>query len=60
MWELLIVFMLAGIKPQFLHAYDNAYDCQEERNRLGYLMAESYPWEHDFNIVCELKKSGTT
>jgi hypothetical protein len=52
--------MLAGIKPQFLHAYDNAYDCQEERNRLGYLMAESYPWEHDFNIVCELKKSGTT
>jgi hypothetical protein len=30
--------------------------CKPERDRIGFEMAESYPYENDFRIVCEFRE----
>lgn len=57
MWLLLIIFLSPPIMTtQELSRYDTQRECQLERDRIGYEMAESYPHEADFVIVCKLKR----
>ena len=56
MWFLLIVLLAPppGINPvTVLNTFVTYEDCQPERNRIGFEMAESYPYDNDFRIVCE-------
>jgi hypothetical protein len=58
MWFLLIVLLAppAGIDHvTVLNTFATYEDCQPERNRIGFEMAESYPNENDFRIVCEFR-----
>lgn len=57
MWLLLIIFMSPPIMTtQELNRYETQRECQMERDRIGYLMAEQYPSDADFVIVCLLKR----
>ena len=42
-----------------LNTFDTVEECQAERNRIGFEMAEAYPYERDFIIVCEPKRRAT-
>lgn len=56
MWLLVIVLLAAptGIsRMTVLNTFSTYEDCQPERDRVGFEMAESYPNDHDFHIVCE-------
>lgn len=58
MWLLLMVLLTptAGVSPAtVLNTFATYEDCQPERNRIGFEMAESYPYENDFRIVCEFR-----
>ena len=53
MWLLLIVFIGSPIiNVQELDHYATWKECQTERNRIGFEMAEAYPWTMDFRIEC--------
>lgn len=57
MWMLVII--LLNTVPQIstvtvLQTYATSQECQSERNRVGYEMAEAYPYERDFVIACRL------
>jgi hypothetical protein len=57
-WFLLIVLLAppSGIdRVTVLNTFETYEDCQPERNRIGFEMAESYPYENDFRIVCEFR-----
>jgi len=59
MWFLLIVLLTAvpGIgQVTVLNTFATYDACQPERNRVGFEMAESYPGENDFLIVCEFRE----
>ena len=59
MWFLVIVLLAAvpGIDHLTVLNTFATYDaCQPERNRVGFEMAESYPGENDFLIVCEFRE----
>lgn len=59
-WLLMIVFLGPAIfTQQELHRYDTIQECQVERDRIGYLMAAEYPWDHDFNVVCQFQAAAT-
>ncbi|UVT17639.1 MAG: hypothetical protein H8K04_08960 [Nitrospira sp.] len=63
MWLLLIVLLTptAGVSPAtVLNTFATYEDCQPERNRIGFEMAESYPYESDFRIVCEFRAHSKT
>jgi hypothetical protein len=56
MWILVII--LLNTVPQIttvtvLQTYATSQECQNERNRVGYEMAEAYPYERDFVIACQ-------
>ena len=56
MWLLLIVLLdvLPGMPTKaVLNTFATSEACQRERDRIGYEMAEAYPYERDFLIVCE-------
>jgi hypothetical protein len=58
MWFLL--FVLLTTVPGFgrvtvLNTFATYEACQPERNRVGFEMAEAYPGENDFVIVCEFR-----
>ena len=58
MWFLLIVLLAPppGIdRVTVLNTFVTYEDCQPERNRIGFEMAESYPYDNDFRIVCEFR-----
>lgn len=60
MWVLLIILLTAppGIDPTtVLKSFATYEDCQPERDRIGFDMAESYPYENDFRIVCEFRET---
>jgi hypothetical protein len=52
MWLLVIVLLneLGGIT--LLSRFDTYEECLVERSRIGYAMAEAYPYERDFVIEC--------
>jgi len=62
MWFLLILFLNPSPIPGMLersyviNVFDTEEECQVERNRVGFDMAESYPYDRDFVIVCEPNK----
>ena len=60
MWLLLIILLtpppgLSG--ATVLNSFTTYEECQPERNRIGFEMAESYPHENDFRIVCEFHEN---
>jgi hypothetical protein len=60
MWFLLMVLLAppSGIdRVKVLNTFATYEDCQPERNRIGFEMAESYPYENDFRIVCEFRNA---
>jgi len=57
MW--LLVIVLLNIVPGLdtitvLNTFATAEECQMERNRIGFAMAEAYPYDRDFVIACQL------
>lgn len=56
MWLLLIVFVSGVQGTTELDRFETYEACQRERNRVGYEMADAYPDEHDFNIVCRFEE----
>ncbi|MFO0699034.1 MAG: hypothetical protein U0236_07380 [Nitrospira sp.] len=60
MWFLLL--LLLASPPGFnsvtvLNTFATHTDCQTERNRIGFEMAESYPHDNDFRIACEFREN---
>ena len=58
MWFLLMILLAPplGVNPAtVLNTFETYEDCQPERNRVGFEMAESYPYDSDFRIVCEFR-----
>ena len=41
-------------KSTVLNTFSTVEECQIERDRIGFAMAEAYPYERDFVIVCQL------
>jgi hypothetical protein len=59
MWLLLIVLFVppSGIdRATVLNTFETYEACKPERDRIGFEMAESYPNETDFRIVCEFRE----
>jgi hypothetical protein len=59
MWLLIMILLndVQGLnKIMVLNTYTTAQECQIERNRVGYEMAEAYPYERDFVIACQLNR----
>ena len=59
MWLLAIVLLTApaGIsRMTVLNTFTTYEACQPERDRVGFEMAESYPNDSDFRIVCEYQE----
>ena len=57
MWLLVIVLlnMVPGLERiMVLNTFATSEECQIERNRVGFEMAEAYPHERDFVIACQL------
>jgi hypothetical protein len=57
MWMLVIILLntVPGISTvTVLQTYATLQECQRERNRVGFEMAEAYPYERDFVIACRL------
>ena len=58
MWLLMIVLLnvVPGLeKRMVLNTFATSEECQIERNRIGFAMAEAYPYERDFVIACQLR-----
>lgn len=56
MWLLIIVLLAAPTdisRITVLSTFATYEDCRPERDRVGFEMAESYPNDHDFRIVCK-------
>ncbi|MGQ0666473.1 MAG: hypothetical protein ACT4O4_05520 [Nitrospiraceae bacterium] len=57
MWFLMMV-LLNGMpgysQATVLNTYATSEQCQTARNRVGFEMAEAYPYERDFVITCQL------
>ncbi len=59
MWLLLIILLITvpGVgQGTVLNTFTSEEACQQERNRIGFEMAESYPDERDFLIVCKFRE----
>lgn len=55
MWLLVILLLevVPGLDPiTVLHTFATFDECQTERNRIGFDMAASYPYERTFTIGC--------
>ncbi|MBH0194408.1 MAG: hypothetical protein HP494_02135 [Nitrospira sp.] len=58
MWILGIILLAApiGVSPvTVLNTFTTYEDCKPERDRVGFAMAESYPHENTFRIVCQFQ-----
>ena len=54
MWFLVIIFIGSPIiNVQELDHYATWKECQTERNRIGFEMAEAYPESADFRVECQ-------
>jgi hypothetical protein len=56
-WLLIMVLLntVPGLeKITVLNTFTTSEECQSERNRIGFEMAEAYPYERDFVIACRL------
>jgi hypothetical protein len=60
MWFLLIVLLTPPLgfdRATVLNSFETYEDCKPERDRIGFEMAENYPYENDFRIVCEFRET---
>ena len=63
-WVLLIILLTAvpGVSQGIvqgavlLNTFTTQEACQQERNRIGFEMAEAYPGENDFLIACQFRE----
>lgn len=57
MWLLLLVLHWPGFpeKVTVLNSFDTQHACQVERDKIGFAMAEAYPFDHDYSIQCRIK-----
>ena len=58
MWFLIMILLAppSGIdRVTILNTFVTYEDCKPERDRIGFEMAEHYPYESDFRIVCEFR-----
>jgi hypothetical protein len=56
MWVLLIIFLGPEIfMQQELYRYATRAECQVERNRIGFILAETYP-EAGFLVECQFTR----
>jgi len=63
-WVLLIILLTAvpGVSREtvrgaaLLNTFITQEACQQERNRIGFEMAEAYPGENDFLIACKFRE----
>jgi hypothetical protein len=55
MWWLVLVFLAFPARPIVIERFVNQEDCQEKRDKVGYNMAEAYPYERDFIVECQLQ-----
>jgi hypothetical protein len=55
MWLLMIVFLHLDWGTTVLEHFETQQACLIERDRIGKEMAESYPDDHEFAIVCQLR-----
>jgi len=58
MWILIIVLLVSEVPglgkiTTVLNTYATYQECQSERNRIGFEMAEAYPHDNDFVITCQ-------
>ncbi len=58
MWVLMFISLILPSQNTVLDRFPNEQLCQRERARVGFEMAESYPNEADFKIVCEFRPHG--
>lgn len=59
MWFLLIILLASAPsldRTTVLNRFATYEECKPERDRIGFEMAESYPHENDFHIVCEFRE----
>ncbi len=59
MWFLIMVLLntVPGLdRVTILHTYGSFQECQIERNRVGFEMAQAYPHDRDFVIDCQLNR----
>jgi uncharacterized protein (DUF1684 family) len=59
MWVLIIIFLTSSpdiTRVAELNTFATYEECQPERNRIQFAMAESYPHDSDFRIVCEFRE----
>ncbi|TKS60760.1 MAG: hypothetical protein EWM72_01065 [Nitrospira sp.] len=61
MWFLIMVLLNVNGVPGLnnitvLQTYATSRECQSERNRIGFEMAEAYPYDRDFVIACQLSR----
>ena len=62
MWLLLIIMLtiVPGIdRATVLNTFESYDTCKPERDRIGFEMAEAYPGENDFLIVCEFRQDSS-
>lgn len=52
MWLLMIMFLHLAGHDHVINDFKTEEACIKERNRIGFEMAESYPWDHDFDVIC--------
>ena len=61
MWFLLMILLstVHGANTvTVLNTFSTYEACQPERHRVGFAMAESYPYENNFIIVCNFRDNG--
>jgi hypothetical protein len=59
MWVLIIILLNSAPgmdKVTVLQTYATSEECQTERKRVGFEMAEAYPYDRDFVIACQLNR----
>lgn len=59
MWLLLIIMLSTSERPMeqgyLLNRFDTQAECEERRAYIEQHMAEAYPGEDDYKIVCQVK-----
>ena len=58
MWFLLMIMLAPPLgvdRVTILNTFVTYEDCKPERDRIGFEMAERYPYENDFRIECEFR-----
>ena len=56
MWFLLMIFLSPELHSTMILAhYTTEEECQVMRDSVGFNMAEAYPQENDFRIVCQYR-----